>query len=138
MIGLPALAQLLIPYDSTLRDAMEVIESNAQGLCFAVNGGVLVGVLSDGDIRRALMKGTQLDRSVYEVMQKNFISLKINTPLDQIQAHLNENIRMIPIVDELGELVDFACAYRYHQVPLTQPVLDGNELEYVTECIHTG
>jgi len=138
MIGLPTLEQMIVSADSTLRDAMVVIESNAQGLCFVVEGRAVVGVLSDGDIRRALMDGVQIERSVAEVAQRNFVSLSVNTPLEKIQARLNEDIRFIPIIDDMGELVDYACAYRYHQVPLTQPVLDGNELEYVTDCINTG
>jgi len=138
MIGLPTLEQMIVSVDSTLRDAMVVIESNAQGLCFVVEGRAVVGVLSDGDIRRALMDGVQIERSVAEVAQRNFVSLSVNTPLEKIQARLNEDIRFIPIIDDMGELVDYACAYRYHQVPLTQPVLDGNELEYVTDCINTG
>lgn len=138
MIGLPTLEQMIVPADSSLRDAMVVIESNAQGLCFVVEGRAVVGVLSDGDIRRALMEGVKIERSVAEVAQRNFVSLSVNTPLEKIQARLDENIRFIPIIDDMGELVDYACAYRYHQVPLTQPVLDGNELEYVTDCIATG
>jgi perosamine synthetase len=138
MIGLPTLEQMLVRADATLRDAMVVIENNAQGLCFVVKGRVLQGVLSDGDIRRALMKGVQIEKAVSEVMKRDFVSVPVNTPLERIQAILNESIRIIPIVDDMGELVDYACAYRYHQVPLTQPVLDGNELEYVTDCIRTG
>jgi perosamine synthetase len=138
MIGLPALEKMITRADATLRDAMVVIENNAQGLCFVVEGGTVIGVLSDGDIRRALMEGAQVDKSVVEVMQRNFVSLLVNTPLEQIQAQLNDRIRIIPIVDNGGQLVDYACAQRYHQVPLTQPVLDGNELEYVTDCIRTG
>ena len=38
MIVLPTLEQMIVPADSTLRDAMVVIESNAQGICFVVEG----------------------------------------------------------------------------------------------------
>ena len=138
MIGLPTLEQMIVGVDATLRDAMEVIESNGQGICFVVEGRIVVGVLSDGDVRRALMEGVQIERSVAEIAQSNFVSLSVNTPVEKIQARLDENTRFIPIIDEMGELVDFACAHRYHQVPLVQPVLDGNELEYVTDCINTG
>lgn len=138
MIGLPTLEQMTVRADSTLRDALEVIDRNTQGVCFVVKGRIVVGVLSDGDIRRALIGKAQVDTPVTEVMQRDFISLPVNTPLEQIQARLNADIRHIPIVDASGELVDYACASRYHQVPLVQPVLDGNELEYVTDCIRTG
>lgn len=34
--------------------------------------------------------------------------------------------------------MDFAAASHYHQIPLAKPVFDGNELEYVTDCIQSG
>lgn len=138
MIGLPTLEQMTIRADATLRDAMTVIDRNAQGVCLVVEGRALVGVLSDGDIRRAMIAGTQVETPVAEVMQRDFVSIPVNTPLEEIQSRLNGTIRLIPIVSGAGELVDYACASRYHQVPLVQPVLDGNELEYVTDCIRTG
>ncbi len=137
MIELPALDKMTTQFNATLRDAMKVIGGNSQGVCFVVDGRVLVGVLSDGDIRRSLLAGATMDGAVSEAMQRDFISMPINTPLEQIQAHLAKR-NYIPIVGGVGELVDYACALRYHQVPLTQPVLDGNELEYVTDCIRTG
>jgi perosamine synthetase len=128
---------MVVPVDATVREAMVVIDGNGQGVCFVVDGGTPVGVLSDGDIRRALVKGLPITTPVVEVMMRNFVWLPVNTPIDQIQALLDEKIRYIPIVDRERKLVDYACANRYHQVPLTQPVLDGNELEYVTDCIRT-
>jgi perosamine synthetase len=138
MIGLPTLEQMMIADDATLRDALKVIDRNTQGVCFVVTGRVVHGVLSDGDIRRALIGKANLDTLVVEVMQRDFVSLPVNTPVAKIQALLNSHIRHIPIVDNAGELVDYACAFRYHQVPLVQPVLNGNELEYVSDCIRTG
>jgi perosamine synthetase len=138
MTELPTLEKMTISNKSTLRDAMLLIEANSQGLCFVVEGSSVVGVLSDGDIRRAILRGGQIEMPVNEVMNKDFVSLSTNTRIDEIQKRLNETIRIIPIINDTGELVDYACAQRYHQVPLTQPVLDGNELEYLTDCISTG
>jgi perosamine synthetase len=138
VIGLPSLDKMIVVGNASLRDAMEVIELNTQGVCFVVDKNVVIGVLSDGDIRRALINGAQVDGLVSDVMQRDFTVLPVSAPLEQIQATLSEKIRHIPIVDDEGRLVDYACAYRYHQVPLVQPVLDGNELEYVTDCIRTG
>lgn len=138
MIGLPKLEQMLVQADSTLREAMMVIESNAQGICFVVSKEKLVGVITDGDIRRALLKGMEIEGLVADVMQKNYISIETNTSIEKIQALLKGAISHIPIINSNGELVDYACASRYHQVPLTQPMLDGNELEYITDCICSG
>ena len=138
MIGLPTLDAMVVGADDSLRDALGVIDRNAQGVCFVVRDRVVIGVLSDGDIRRTMMNGTGIETPIADVLKREFVSLPINTPLAEIQALLKHGVRHIPIVDAAGQLVDYACAYRYHQVPLVQPMLDGNDLEYVTECIRTG
>lgn len=138
MIGLPTLEQMVVSASGTLRDALGVIDANAQGVCFVVADGVVTGVLSDGDIRRAMLDSATMDTPIVQIVRPEFVVLPVHTPHAEIQARLRAGVRHIPIVDEGGRLVDYACAYRYHQVPLVQPILDGNELEYVTECIRTG
>ena len=138
MKGIPKLDQMIVSKNASIRDAMEIIERNTQGICFVVDKGFVVGVLSDGDIRRALIGGAHIDKQIFEVMVRSFIVLSVSAPPDLIQSMLSESIRHIPLVDDEGKLVDYACAYCFHQVSLTQPVLDGHELEYVTDCIRTG
>ncbi|RKJ66348.1 sugar phosphate nucleotidyltransferase [Roseburia sp. 1XD42-69] len=53
----------------TVVDAMEKIDKNARGILFIVNeGGVLLGSITDGDIRRWLIKTGDLNGSVLEAM----------------------------------------------------------------------
>jgi perosamine synthetase len=138
VIGLPTLDEMIVSHNASLRDAMKVIEINTQGVCFVVSNSHVVGILSDGDIRRALINGVQIENPACDIMQRDFVVLPVTATLEEIQSTLNEKIRHIPMIDADGMLVDYACAYRYHQVPLIQPALDGNELEYVTDCIKTG
>jgi perosamine synthetase len=137
MKELPSVDEMSVQANATLQDAMMTIDNNAQGACFVLEDKLLVGVLTDGDIRRALLTGVQVAASVTEAMNRDFISMGVNTPLEKIQSLLAKS-RHVPITDAEGKLVDYACASRYHQVALTQPILDGNELEYVTDCIRTG
>lgn len=135
----PSIEELLIRDDRTIRDALAVIDRNAQGICFAVDGaGKLVGVLTDGDIRRALIAGRSLDHPLREVMQREFTALPVHTPVEAIQQRLNETVRNIPLVDERGVPVDHASLRRAHRIQVMSPQLDGNELAYVTECLKTG
>lgn len=135
---LPDLKEMIVYSDSSLRDAMRVIEQNSQGICFVTENNLLVGVVSDGDIRRAIINGQEINKPVTDVMNRKYLSLPITATLEQIQSLLRADIHHIPLIDKNGALLDYACAQRYHQVPLMQPMLDGNELEYVTDCIKTG
>lgn len=135
----PDIKKLLISDNKTLKDALEVIDGNAQGVCFVVDkDGKLCGVLTDGDIRRNLIKGKSLDSSVKDIMQINFTSFKVDTPQSMIQEKLSNVIRHIPLVDNNNIPVDYACFSRLHRTPIMQPLLNGNELAYVSDCIKTG
>jgi perosamine synthetase len=139
MSSIPEISEFLIQDTHTVQDALKVIDANAQGICFVVNNdGQLVGVMTDGDIRRALINGQSLTSVVTEVMEKKFTSLPVTTPIDQIRARLTETIRHIPLVDEKNVPVDFASFTRAHRIPVMTPQLNGNELKYVTECLTTG
>jgi perosamine synthetase len=100
--------------------------------------GKLIGVLTDGDIRRALISGKTLDTPIDEVMQKQFTAMSVLTPLQEVQEKLSSVIRHIPLLDEQGIPVDYASLTRAHRIPVMTPLLNGNELKYVSECITSG
>jgi len=64
------LHSLTVDSNSTVYDAMMVINKNGQGICFAMNHSIVVGVLTDGDIRRALLGGHHLSSPIDCVMKK--------------------------------------------------------------------
>lgn len=128
---------LIVQEGDPLSAALEVITREASGVCFVAKGLKLVGVITDGDIRRAFLAGIKVNDPVEFAMKKDFYSLPVNTDLIEIQKNIR-NYKNIPILNESGEIVDVATPSRYHQIPLVQPVFDGNELEYVTDCILTG
>ncbi len=129
--------EISLQSNALLSTAMKLINQNAQGICFVLKGKKLVGILTDGDIRRAILKGYRLDAIISKVMRKNFLSMAVGSSAGDIQKQLKK-VDFIPIVNELNELVDYASQLRFHHIPLAKPILDGNELEYVTDCINTG
>lgn len=129
--------KLTVQSGASIRNAMQAINVGELGVCFVLFERRLGGVLTDGDVRRALLNGATLEDSVETVMKLDFFSLPVNAPLNLIQQNL-ELYKYIPIVNDHGEMVDLACPQRYHQIPLVQPELHGNELEYVTDCIQSG
>lgn len=132
-----SIEKLTVHSGATIRKVMQVINDGELGVCFILRERCLVGLLTDGDVRRALLNGAALEDAVDPFMKQNFFSLPVNSPLDVVQQNLVA-YKYIPIVNNIGEMVDLASPQRYHQIPLVQPELDGNELEYVTDCIQSG
>ncbi len=95
----------LSPND-TLRRALEVIDQGGEGIAFLVDGGrKLVGTVTDGDIRRALIKGAVLTDAISAYAKKKFSTVSVRAPraevIDIMQAR---QLHQIPIVDEDGNL----------------------------------
>jgi perosamine synthetase len=135
----PDIKDLLLSSRASLKDALVLIDNNAQGICFIIDDKKrLIGLLTDGDIRRCILNNTALNTFVEKVMQTKYISLPIGTPQDIVQHSLSHVIRHIPLVDENNVPVDYACFSRIHRTPIMQPLLNGNELAYVSDCIKTG
>jgi perosamine synthetase len=115
------------------------LDKGAQGVVLIIDDkGKMVGMLTDGDIRRALLAGTTLESSVEIIMQRRFVSLPVDTEHEKILEHLTEKIRFIPLFDADGRPVDYASIHHLHQIPIMQPELSGNEVTYVMECLKTG
>jgi perosamine synthetase len=139
MSSYPSIAELLVTEQFSVRETLKVIDQNAQGIAFVTdNQKKLCGVVTDGDIRRALLEGKTLDEPVSSIMIHEFTALPVTSGIDLIQAKLSSSIRHIPLLDENGIPVDYASYTRAHRIPVMTPQLNGNELTYVTECLQTG
>jgi dTDP-glucose pyrophosphorylase/CBS domain-containing protein len=96
-----------IAEDTSLRGAMVALNEVATGLVFVTNAeGVLTGVVSDGDIRRAILRGTSLDDPVRECMTRNYraVSPEVTRSdvLDLMQAYW---LKQVPIIDAGNRLL---------------------------------
>lgn len=100
-------AVLSISKMATLREAMASIDESKQGMAFVVDVDErIVGTISDGDIRRSLLKDSELDCNVQASMNKNFVWAAANTPRESILKQLDQRIKIIPIVNDEMQLVD--------------------------------
>jgi len=101
------LAGLTIHRTSTIRDAMEAINRRDGGVCLVVDEEErLQGTISDGDIRRGLLKGERLDSSVGSIITPNPTVASVNASRDELLTIMQaRGIRDIPLVDEGGRLV---------------------------------
>lgn len=100
--------QHLIPATFTIREAM--IRLNDLGTVNADvfvtdETGRLLGSLSDGDIRRALIKGAEMSHSVTVVMNQHCIFFSGAHPDKEVVALCKKkNIRFLPLVTETGQI----------------------------------
>ena len=89
--------------DSTsIKKAMEVIDTSKIKIALVVSDNKqLIGTITDGDIRRAILKGVTLSDPVKDIMNRNFIYSEVGESREKILqlAKLNQ-IQQVPIVDK--------------------------------------
>lgn len=135
----PPLEEMFVHIDSDLRKVLEILDLNAQGIVFVVEkDNYFLGVITDGDILRSFLKGNNLSSPLRDIYNANSFFLPVNTNNDIIQENLSEKIRHIPLLNEQGQVVNYASKNHLHRIPVQEPLLGGNELKYVTECIKTN
>lgn len=122
----------------SIKDAMQVIEDFEKGICYVLLENRLIGVLTDGDIRRALLGSSSINDQVDSVMNRDFVSYPIETDSKIIRERFSKRIRFIPLVDQNGLLVDVADPQGNFRISVLEPSMQGNEMNYVTECIKTN
>lgn len=98
----------IISASSSLRDAASVLNSAQHKLILvASSDGKLLGTVSDGDLRRAMLKGILLDDPVSEIMNSNFIYGNEGMSSAEQRALMNRNeIDELPIVDSDGKVLN--------------------------------
>lgn len=133
------ISDLCVVEDYVLSRALEVMNETALGIVFVTDKSQkLVGVLTDGDVRRALLKNGQLQGTIRSIYNKNFFALPVVVENDAIIRSFTEQIRIIPLLDSEGKIVDYASAKRLRNIPIASPQLLGNELAYVSDCISSA
>ena len=132
------IARNIIAETATLRAASQRLNEGVGGLILVVDGGgVLKGVLTDGDFRRAVLGGGDLDQPVGRYMNRQFQSESQDSPRDAILKRLDHRIRHLPLLDDAGRPVDMVSWNEIWRMPISEPSLGGNELKYVADCINT-
>jgi N-acetylneuraminate synthase len=117
----PELSKLTVPVEITVLGALQAIDANQMGIAFIVDPtGVVLGVLTDGDVRHAFVRGKNLHTPVTEIMTREFRSAPAGASAEELLAQLPGRTRIMPIVDDQGRLVDFASDAR---LPETSPTL---------------
>ena len=95
--------------DKTILDALIELEDvrHNQTLFVTDNEGHFIGTLPDGDIRRYLIAGGQLQDPVERAVHKEAITVRADDPmlLSKLKEYRNSNIKSIPCIDEDGKIV---------------------------------
>jgi len=101
---------LVFSGDSIL-DALKSINNNKSRIVFVVqDNGVLIGAVSDGDVRRWMTQTGEFDLNlpVDSVMNRDCVTRLVTEPQNQIAQYFDQKRDLIPLTDEQGRFVALA------------------------------
>lgn len=105
---------LTIDQDASIGAAFERLNANKLGIVFMVDAECRVtGVLTDGDIRRQLLKDPSLDAPVQTFANREFVFARADAPREYVLKLLDHRIQVVPILDANGHLVDVFTRDRF-------------------------
>ena len=99
--------RLKIAEDSSIRGAIERINEGAIQIGLVVDKtDLLLGTVTDGDIRRAILGGKNLEDNVVEIMSRNFTSVSESRNRETVLKLMRRDaIHHIPVVDHKGKII---------------------------------
>lgn len=121
MIDIMDFKNLCINQDESIKKTMKIIDENGLGIAFIIDDyNKLVGVVTDGDIRRAVLNGMNLQEKIKKIMTENSVNVKKDWTENQIKKLLNqESIKRkipehgtikIPVLNDNDEVIDLIFA----------------------------
>lgn len=104
--------KFLIDEENTIETALFKIENNNHRCLIVLNANKkVVGTISDGDIRKVLLKHRLLSTPIKEVMNNNFIWLNKDSIDKAKEIFNNLHIFIIPIIDDKNNLEEIIDCY---------------------------
>jgi len=101
------LVDYLVRPDASLREVIEIINRGAAQIALVTDAeNKLLGVITDGDIRRAMLRNESLLSLAENIMFRDFRALPRDATEDQALAFMRrETLHQIPALDEQGRVI---------------------------------
>lgn len=97
----------LIAPDASILKAIEMLDAVAMQIALVVDEhGHLLGTVTDGDIRRGILRCVPMESPVRQIMHQTPVVSRLNDGRDKILSLMKlKGLRQIPVVDENGIVI---------------------------------
>jgi dTDP-glucose pyrophosphorylase len=121
----------LILSGSSIKSALFLLDDlGKDAILFVVDkDNKLIASLTDGDIRRGLLKGASIDEGIDSISQNKPKYLKKgDSDIQKVIGYRNDMLKIVPVLDELGRIVDIVNFGRDRSyLPLDAVIMAGGK-----------
>jgi dTDP-glucose pyrophosphorylase len=102
------LSTILVPPTIPIVEALRVLDETGGKILFVVNeGDVLAGILTDGDVRRYILAGMDLDGPVSQAMNTEPVWVKQGSSEEYVRSRFESaRVHCMPVLEGTGRVVD--------------------------------
>ena len=98
--------KLFISPDRSIRDAIRQLDQTAKKILLVISDGKLTGVITDGDIRRWIIKNKDISMPVNLIMNPHPIAIKKEDTSQAAVIMKIKRIDALPVLDDKEEVMD--------------------------------
>ncbi len=103
--------RLFVSENNSIKDTLKKLDKTAEKTLFVVDtNNVLLGTITDGDIRRHIIRTGSLEGTIRNLYNKNPIKIYNSEKWDKEyikQLFLKNRIEVIPIINNKGQVIDY-------------------------------
>ena len=131
--------KVLVSPDTTLREVLEVVDRSGLGVALVVNQQrQLLGLATDGDLRRAILNSNGLETPVSQIMNVEPLTAPAGTSTEAVFEMMDYVIRHVPVVDSTKKVCDLVCyAELSKKIPFAVPHIGEQEENEVAETVRS-
>lgn len=121
--------------NDSIATAMEIIGRGMKKTAFvlAPDTDIIVGTVTDGDIRRGLLKGISLSDEIKLCMNTDFIYINKNEQHMKTMK-VDAGVAIVPVVSKDMKLIGYEEKVQNSYIPIASPQLSGNEFKYLVDA----
>lgn len=103
----------IVSADLSIRDSLIHLDKNGEGILVIYKDSRVYGIVTDGDIRRAILAEIDLTKKIITITNTEFIYISRETDNYEIEDKFkNTKARHLPVIED-GELIDVVLEEKY-------------------------
>ncbi len=125
----------------TLKQALELLDQSSMSILLYVDeNGALQRTITDGDIRRLLLSGRELDETLEHLKASDSVVGRQGASDEEILALMDRHtVNQVPVVDNNNKPVDIYLRHELApRIQLSIPHMGDHERQYVEEAFQTN
>ena len=98
---------LFVKKNESIYNVLKSIDESALGIAIIIGkSNEFIGIATDGDIRRSLLQGNNLDDSILKAANTDPIIVYDSDPREYALSLLSKKMKLIPVLDNNKKVID--------------------------------